>query len=197
MHQSARDFTLYAKQVCPVFFTGVTCLDAGGGDINGNNSSLFENSEYHCNDVYRAPNVTVVCRTAELPFNDGHFDTVISTESFEHDPEYKESLSAITRKLKPGGLFVFTCASTGRAEHGTRRTTPSDSWGTVAQFEDMQDYYKNLTITDVRDSGILEEYEWARAYYSRTAHDLYFIAKKKGGDTVPPPIDYTGATRVY
>lgn len=197
MHQQARDFTLYAKQVCPSFFTGVKCLDAGGGDINGNNSFLFENSEYHCNDVHKAPNVTVVCRTAELPFNDGHFDTVVSTESFEHDPEYKESLSAITRKLRPGGLFVFTCASTGRAEHGTRRTTPNCSWGTLARIEDMQDYYKNLTIVDVRDSGILEDYEWVRAYYMPDACDLYFIGQKKGGVAMPPPVDYTQGTRVY
>lgn len=197
MHQQARDFTLYAKQVCPSFFTGVKCLDAGGGDINGNNAFLFENSEYHCNDVHKAPNVTVVCRTAELPFNDGHFDTVVSTESFEHDPEYKESLAAITRKLRPGGLFVFTCASTGRAEHGTRRTTPSCSWGTLARIEDMQDYYKNLTIVEVRDSGILEDYEWARAYYMPDACDLYFIAQKKGGAAVPPPVDYSQGTRVY
>ena len=48
--------------------------------------------------------------------------------------------------LKPGGLFTFTCASTGRPEHGTRRTSSSVSYGTVANIEDMQDYYKNLTM---------------------------------------------------
>lgn len=44
------------------------------------------------------------------------FDTIISTECFEHDPEYSESLNKIYKMLKPDGLFCFTCASTNRME---------------------------------------------------------------------------------
>ena len=44
--------------------------------------------------------------------------------------------------LKPGGLFVFTCAGACRNEHGTRRTSPGESYGTIGNLEDMIDYYK-------------------------------------------------------
>ena len=81
-------------------------------------------------------------------FGKDSFDTIISTECFEHDPEYRESLLKICEMLKPDGLFVFTCASTGRPEHGTRRTSQQDSYGSIAELEDMQDYYRNLTIEE-------------------------------------------------
>ena len=36
--------------------------------------------------------------------------------------------------LKPKGLLCFTCASTGRPEHETIRTTPNDSYGTIGKL---------------------------------------------------------------
>ena len=51
--------------------------------------------------------------------------------------------------MKPDGLFCFTCASTGRGKHGTKRTTPQDSYGTIGILADMSDYYKNLTEIDL------------------------------------------------
>ena len=35
-----------------------------------------------------ARNVTIVSKTKDLPFEDASFDTIVSTECFEHDPEY-------------------------------------------------------------------------------------------------------------
>ncbi len=61
----------------------------------------------------------------------------------------KNHLKKIYKMLNPDGLFYFTCSSTGRAEHGTRRTSPNDSYGTIGNLEDMNDYYKNLTIIDI------------------------------------------------
>jgi len=87
----------------------------------------------------------------DLPFENNTFDTIISSECFEHDPEYKESFLKIYNILKPNGLFLFTCASTGRPEHGTRRTSPHDSYGTSVGLKDMQDYYKNLTCNDLNE----------------------------------------------
>lgn len=129
----------------PDYFKDNCVLDVGSGDINGNNRFLFENCIYIGNDVIKAPNVTIVSKTKDLPFNNEYFNTIVSTECFEHDPEYKESFLKIYEMLKPDGLFLFTCASTGRAEHGTRRTSPNDSYGTIGNVDDMIDYYKNLT----------------------------------------------------
>ena len=43
------------------------------------------------------------------------FDVVISCECFEHNPYWRETFLNMTRVLRPGGLFVLTCATTGRA----------------------------------------------------------------------------------
>ena len=139
MHDQARRFTLFVKSILSSYFVDKTVLDVGAGDINGNNRFLFENCNYEGNDVIQANNVTIVSKTKDLPFEDNHFDTIISTECFEHDPEYKSSWKKAYVMLKPGGLFCFTCASINRGEHGTRRTSPRDSYGTIGGLEDMSD----------------------------------------------------------
>ena len=188
MHIEARDFTMFVRMILGSFFTGKRVLDVGSGDINGNNRFLFNNCEYHGNDVIKANNVTVVSKTKDLLFENESFDTIVSTECFEHDPEYKESFRKIYEMLKPGGLFVFTCASTGRPEHGTRRTSPKDSYGTIGNLSDMVDYYKNLTEHDLNDVLNLNTLfsSWD-TYEQHKRHDLYFVGIKRGGPTIKLP----------
>ena len=181
MHLEATNFTLFCKKIFPEYFIGKKVLDVGSGDINGNNRFLFENCEYDGNDVITANNVTIVSKTKDLLFENNTIDTIISTECFEHDPEYKESLNKIYGMLKPDGLFCFTCASTGRPEHGTRRTSPFDSYGTLGNLEDMYDYYKNLTEIDLNEALNLNSlFSVWDTYYNCSTHDLYFIGIKKG-----------------
>jgi len=185
MHEQARRFTLFVKENLQKFFYGGKVLDVGSGDINGNNRFLFDNSEYHGNDVFQANNVTIVSKTTALPFESETFDTVISTECFEHDPEYADSFRKIVDMLKPGGLFVFTCASTGRPEHGTRRTRPHDSYGTIGNVEGWTDYYKNLTVEDLDVAvNIRQTFSQYASYYNSDSYDLYFWGIKKEGDTM-------------
>ena len=184
MHGEAIDFTLFVKNILPDYFLSKRVLDVGSGDINGNNLFLFDQCQYDGNDVIKAPNVTVVSKTSKLSFQDNTFDTIVSTECFEHDPEYSESFKKIFNMLKPGGLFFFTCASTGRAEHGTRRTSPSESYGTRGNLEDMCDYYKNLTEIDLNNSLNLNTcfLVWD-TYYNSNSKDLYFVGIKCGADS--------------
>lgn len=189
MHDQARRFTEYVKKMFPEYFINKKVLDVGSGDINGNNKFLFENCEYDGNDVVQAKNVTIVGFTSDLQFADNTFDTIISTECFEHDPLYELSLQNIVRMLKPNGLFVFTCASVGRPEHGTRRTSRKESYGTIGNIEMMQDYYKNLTVTDVNESiDIKEVFSIYNFYYNRESKDLYFVGIKKSNE-IPKQIE--------
>jgi len=182
MHHEALHFTQFVKLIFANYFQGKKVLDVGSGDINGNNKHLFENCEYDGNDVCEAPNVTIVSKTKDLLFEDNTFDTIISTECFEHDPEYKESFSKIYKMLKPNGLFVFTCASTGRKEHGTRRSHADCSYGTIANMEDMMDYYKNLTELDLNDAlNLNESFSYWETYYNWNSFDLYFYGIKRDG----------------
>ena len=114
-----------------------------------------------------------------LPFQNETFDTIISSECFEHDPEYDISLKKIVDMLKQNGLFLFTCASTGRPEHGTRRTSYNDSYGTRAGLEDMQDYYKNLTKEDILKSIDINIFSFHKFYYNSNTKDLYFVGIKR------------------
>ena len=198
MHQQASHFTHYVKRSLPDFFKNKRVLDVGSGDINGNNRDLFVDCEYDGNDVIQARNVTVISKTKDLKYEDESFDTIVSTECFEHDPEYKESFEKIYAMLKPGGLFFFTCASTNRGEHGTRRTTPNDSFGTIGNLEDMCDYYKNLTKKDVDEVLCLNDtFDSWDTYYNSISCDLYFVGIKKGSNQVPTFDKYSahGVTR--
>jgi SAM-dependent methyltransferase len=189
MHEQARKFTIYVKNILPDFFRNKVVLDVGSGDINGNNKFLFENCEYVGNDVYDGPNVTIVSKTTALQFQDGIFDTIISTECFEHDPEYQDSFRKIVKMLKPDGLFLFTCASTGRPEHGTRRTSPGESYGTIGNIDGWTDYYKNLTFEDLDLSiNVKETFSTYITFYNSESHDLYFAGIKKGTSNynIPP-----------
>lgn len=175
MHLAAMDFICFVKLNFTEYFIEKKVLDVGSGDINGNNRNWFENCDYIGNDVCEGPNVTIVSRTKDLPFETNTFDTIVSTECFEHDPEYKESLIKIYDMLKPNGLFAFTCASTGRPEHGTRRTSPQDSL--ASNIEDMQDYYKNLTQEDINE--VFKDYDIIYdTYYNRHTCDLFFVGIK-------------------
>lgn len=180
MHPEARHFTLYVREHLVDFFMNKRVLDVGSGDINGNNRDLFYECDYEGNDVIEARNVTIVSKTKDLPFQENTFDVIISTECFEHDPEWKESLCKIYTMLKPNGLLVFTCASTGRAEHGTRRTSPRDSYGTIGNKEEFVDYYKNLTYEDIQSVyDIPSMFLTCQMYYNRASKDLYFVGFKK------------------
>lgn len=187
MHEQARHFTVFVNRILPSYFLEQKVLDVGSGDINGNNRFLFAGGAYDGNDVVNAPNVTIVARTKDLPFADGSFDTIVSTECFEHDPEYPYSWRKIYDLLRPDGLFFFSCASTGRGEHGTRRTSPQNSYGTMGKLDDMSDYYKNLTVHDLNAVLNLRELFTVWDSYENTdSHDLYFLGIKKGVQTFDP-----------
>ena len=181
MHKQAKDFTIFVKSILSNYFIEKKVLDVGSGDINGNNRFLFENCNYEGNDVVQAPNVTIVSKTKDLPYKNETFDTIISTECFEHDPTYKESFLKIYDILKKDGLFCFTCASIGRPEHGTRKSTPEDSYGTIENLKDMSDYYKNLTEKELHAVLNLNElFSVWDTYYCNSSKDLYFLGIKKG-----------------
>ena len=189
MHEQAREFTLFVKNILADSFLRKHVLDVGSGDINGNNRFLFDECQYEGNDVISAKNVTIVSKTKDLPFEDATFDTIVSTECFEHDPEYKESFEKIYKMLKPNGVFCFTCASTGRREHGTRRTSPQDSYGTIGSIDNMVDYYKNLTESDLNTVLPLNTLFSAwDTYYNAESCDLYFVGIKNGGSPRRLPV---------
>lgn len=179
-HQQQKDFCLSVKEKLPEYFKDKWVLDIGSLDINGNNQYLFEQSGYIGIDLLPGRNVDFASKGHELQFPNWSFDVIVSTECFEHDPHYGETIKNIVRMLKPGGLFLFSCATTGRPEHGTRRTTPEDA-PLTHEFGEWGDYYKNLEECDIRQvldiDQTFSKYEFSKQHET---HDLYFWGVKQG-----------------
>lgn len=182
-HIEQRVFCTKIKAIHPKLFYNVTVLDVGSLDINGSNRYLFtgDHGTYTGIDVAMGRNVDAVSKGHEWSAPDGFYDTVISTECFEHDMHYEKTLKNIVRMIKSGGMFIFTCATTGREEHGTTRSAPFTS-PLTSQIADggWNDYYKNLEAKDIRE--VLDLDAVFREYLFETndkSHDIYFYGIKK------------------
>src|SRR3990167_5513670 len=180
MHLEAIEFLKSIQQLYPNYFTEVEVIDIGSGDINGNNHHLFiEPKKYIGVDVVQAPNVNLVCKAKDIPTDVGLFDTVISSECFEHDNQIFQTLHRILSLVKPSGLFVFTCASTDRAEHGTRRSQNTNSYSQQLTFDHRVEwyanYYQNLTMDDIAKMMPFQAYfSKIHMEYNVKSKDLYF-----------------------
>jgi SAM-dependent methyltransferase len=174
-HPQQIDFCMSVKNKYPIYFTNKRVLDCGSLDINGNNRYLFTDCWYLGIDVSEGNNVDFVIPIHKFNYPNESFDVIISTECFEHDMYYEKSLKNICRLLKPNGLFLFTCATDGRGEHGTQRTTPENSPMTA-----LSNYYKNLNQNDIMNcidiDKIFIQYEFST---NNNPCDLYFWGIKK------------------
>jgi len=184
-HKEQRDFCFRVKEKFPEYFKNKKVLDIGSLDINGSNKDLFEDCNYLGIDVGEGKNVDLISVGHLFDGPDNSFDTIISTEVFEHDMYYEQTIKNILRMLKPGGLFLFTCAAPGRPEHGTRRQGEWCAPLLLQISEEWADYYKNLDEFDVRKIGGFDEtfpdshFELNNIYLDIPA-DLYFYGIKGG-----------------
>lgn len=172
-HEAQIAFLLQVKSAMPEKFVNCRVLDIGSLDLNGNNRYLFENYKYLGVDIGYGENVDLVCRGHKVHDEHG-FDVVISTECFEHDEFWVDTIKNMIKLTKPNGLMLFSCATTGRQEHGTTRTSPADSPFT-------NNYYKNLSIGDMDSEINFSEHFKQYKFISQTAPscDLYFWGIKK------------------
>lgn len=176
-HKQQIDFVLKVKKKYTQFFKNKCVLEIGSLDINGSVRNFFDNCVYIGVDVGKGPGVDVVCLGHEYEMSPGSFDLAISCECFEHDPYHIDTLKNMIRLVKPGGLVIFSCATTGRKEHGTTASEPESSPLTVKLG---WNYYKNLEEKDFREKFdfdfIFSEYQFSN---NLEVYDLYFYGVKK------------------
>ena len=185
-HKEQKDFFEKVKQKYPEHFKNKKVLEVGSLDVNGTHNDLFEDCSYIGLDVGEGPNVDVVSIGHLYDAPDNYFDTIISGSVFEHDMYYEKTFANIIRMLKPGGLFLFTCAGPGYPEHGTRRTGSEFDAPLLSSISDeWADYYKNLSPEDVKDIPVFMEY-FPDGYFEvksteiEIPSDLYFYGFKGG-----------------
>lgn len=111
MHAEARAWV--AQQLA----TTGRVLEVGGFIVNGTIRDLFAAADYVGIDLRAGGGVDVIGDGADLPFG-SVFDLVICCEVLEHAPRAAQLVREALRVLRPGGRFVMTCATHGRAPHG-------------------------------------------------------------------------------
>lgn len=175
-HKEQQEFIEIIQSKFPGFFSGKRVLEIGSLDINGSVRKLFNGCEYIGVDVAAGPGVDVVCQGQDYDAPDDSFDVVISCEVMEHNPFWAETVKNMIRLCKPGGLVVMTCATLGRREHGTERTSTVDSPLTVGLG---WSYYKNLTEKDFLEKRAMDG---LRHIFVRnwSEYDLYMVGIKEG-----------------
>ncbi len=181
-HQLQQQFCESVRQSGPEWFINKKVLDVGSLDINGNNREYFKDCEYTGVDIAPGNNVDIVSKCHELEFEDGYFDTILCTEMLEHDIYWKESLCKMVAMLKNNGLLIITCATTGRAEHGTFKESPEDSPFT-SQIEGWKNYYRNLSIVDFLEVFTHDLFTIYSFKIDNVIKDLYFWGIKPEFDT--------------
>lgn len=169
-------YCIKIKSLFGQYFFNADVLDIGSLDINGNNRYLFQFSKYFGIDIGQGKNVDMVCPGHHFGERGRFYNTIISTEVFEHDKFWDKTITNAIRLLKPGGLLIFTCATTGRLEHGTKRTGTDYSPYTP-------DYYQNVTEEMVRSiPGFAASWRYSKFSTNDKSHDLQFVGIKKGGE---------------
>lgn len=154
-------------------------LDMGGQDVNGTVHSQLRDRGFggalDVLDIEQGVGVTIVGDARNTDWWDGQsYDLVISTEMLEHLDDWWDSLDVAAQVLRPGGWFVGTCASLGRAPHGATGA-PSPAPG---------EYYDNIRPTELAAGLGLRGFDPVEVQYSydtsepHGAGDLYWRARK-------------------
>lgn len=164
-HQSQLDFVASVKARFPKYFEDKRVLEIGSLDINGSVRQFFSNCTYIGVDLGEGKGVDLVSKGEDLIFPKDSFDVSISCECFEHNPEWVKTFDNMIRMTD--GLVIMTCATTGRPEHGTSRTSRAD-----APF--CGDYYHNLTEHDIKSSCNLSKFVEYGFSTNDSPADLYF-----------------------
>lgn len=123
MHHSAYiNAQKFAQKYIPNL-EGKKILDVGSYDVNGTLKPIFDKGIYVGLDMESGPNVDVVSDAHNIPFENEHFDVVISSSCFEHDDMFWVTFLEMCRVVKPGGYLYVQAPSNG-PYHGW----PGDNW---------------------------------------------------------------------
>ncbi|HKA39283.1 MAG TPA: hypothetical protein VKD25_05920 [Burkholderiales bacterium] len=188
-HSQQGEFVGIVKRHLPLYFGGGRVIEMGSLDINGSVRGYFDAAEYVGVDLAPGPGVDLVCPGHEVDLPAGSFDCAISLECFEHNPFWGETFLNMVRLTRGDGFVLMTCATTGRREHGTPRSSPGSSPFTVARG---WSYYRNLNERD-----FVERIDFAACFsdwrfiVAHESYDLYFVGLRLGPQRLklPPAMD--------
>lgn len=174
-HPTQLNFFEHVINVFPIHFCG-SVIDIGSMDINGGPHELISPSNYVGVDLAAGPNVNLVERAERVSFPDNHFDVAMSSECFEHNPDWRVTLQNMYRMTRPSGLIVFSAAFAGRGEHGTSRS--DGGFAAPAAVSIGQEWYSNLTVRQVIKASAKLRISNLHISTNKQSSDIYFVGLK-------------------
>jgi len=165
-------FINFVKEMMPSYFDGKKVLEIGSLNINGSVRTFFNEVDYTGIDVAEGLGVDLVSKGEDFASPANSFDVIISCECMEHNPMYEKTWLNMLRLLKNDGLIIMTCATFGRAQHGTSTSEPVSSPLTIGLG---QDYYKNLIQVDFEFVDLSKFFVDYKFETDHSSHDLYFV----------------------
>lgn len=177
-HEEQTEFVQIIKRHLPSYFSGSKVIEIGALDINGSIRGMFQSQLYVGVDLDAGPSVDLIGPGQLVDLPSESFDCAVSLECFEHNPFWLETFVNMLRMTRRDGMVVMTCATTGRREHGTCRSSPEASPFTSARG---WTYYRNLTEKDFTTRLDLQNWfsDW-RFFLSYESYDLYFVGLRHG-----------------
>jgi SAM-dependent methyltransferase len=174
-HPEQRNFLGLCRLHFTQWFQGKTGLEVGSLNVNGTARDYFAGCHYVGIDVGPGAGVDIVERGDRFAAPSASFDVVISCEAFEHDPDWQATFVNCVRLLRPNGIFIVTCATYGRQQHGTCASQPEASPHT--SNSDTVAYYRNLGEQDFLSlPGFGTWFGWYGFFVDHVARDIYFLA---------------------
>ncbi len=166
----------------PKYFSNKKILEIGSWNVSGSVRQFFKDCDYTGVDVSAGPGVDIVCYGQDLSLPDKNFDVVISCECFEHNPAWIATFNNMYRMLNDDGIFILTCATYGRREHGTPRRAMQSS---LTSSDAGGEYYLNLSDKDISSAvPISKLFSHHRFFYNPFSRDLYFLGFKSPGGLI-------------
>lgn len=124
-------------------------LEVGSYDENGTVRPLFL-GPYIGMDIRPGRGVDLVCSSAHIPFHNGEFGVVVSTEMLEHDEKPWRTVPEMARVTRSGGYVILTARGYDHRGCFPVHDYPGDHWryttsGLRALLEDSR-----LHVVDCR-----------------------------------------------
>lgn len=144
----------------------IDILDIGGRNVNGTPKELFPNARYTVLDIRAGEGVDIVADAATWGPGGQCWDLILSTECFEHTPEWPAICRTAYEACRKGGGIVITCAGPGRAPHSAfveAGLQPGEFYNNV---------HPDALRTALRDAG------WAHVAVEQVGLDLQAAARR-------------------
>jgi hypothetical protein len=157
MHVEAHEWVYHSFHDKNNGRTNLKVLEIGSLDINGSVRNIFKPfaGEYIGLDPQEGPGVDVVM-DAMLYNKPNYFDVIVTAETFEHTPYWKDIIKLSHHNLVPGGLFIATMAGEGRQPHSAIDENPIREWEHYANIG-AWDLKQTLKIFDTFEVNILNQ----------------------------------------